>query len=242
MDDKLREALATGRELYRKKEFSRAEPYLSQLAAANVPYADVYNMLGVIHHDSGHFTKAQSCFEQALKINPAYTEAGLNLAVVYNDMGKYVDAKDTYVSTMTSSTDSGGKLDNFTTGKLANMYAEIAEVYTTAGSFDEGIAEYRRALALRPTFIDLRLKLAQALRESNDHEGALKELKLILGQNPEYLPARITMGITQFSVGNAPGAIDTLKAVLVDHPGEKRAKLYLDMIESHQQRSSDQGS
>ena len=75
MDDNLREALATGRELYNKKEYVRAEPYLTQLSEAKVPYADVYNMLGVIHHDGGQFSKAQECFEEALRINPEYSLA-----------------------------------------------------------------------------------------------------------------------------------------------------------------------
>ena len=233
MDEKLREALATGRELYRQKEYVRAEPYLAQVATASVPYADVYNMLGVIYHDVGQFQRAQQCFEEALKINPAYTEASLNLAVTYNDMGRYAEAKDLYLGALTSSTRPGGKLDSFVMGKLANMYAEIAEVYASSGAFDEAIAEYRRALALRPTFIDIRLRLAEALRDAGRPQDALRELKAILAQNPDYMPARIHPGLTLFSTGDGAGAIRDLEAILKDHPDNSRAKLYLDMINSH---------
>jgi tetratricopeptide (TPR) repeat protein len=237
MDDKLREALATGRELYRQKEFVRAEPYLSQIAGANLPYADVYNMLGVIYHDMGQFSRAQSCFEEALRINPAYTEASLNLAVTYNDMGRYAEAKDLYLGALTSSTRPGGKLDSFVMGKLANMYADIAEVYGSSGAFDEAIAEYRRALSLRPTFIDIRLRLAETLRDAGRPQDALRELKAILAQNPEYTPARLHHGLTLFSTGDSPGAISELDALLREHPDNARAKLYLDMIKQHQSRS-----
>lgn len=233
MDDKLREALSAGRDLYRQKEFLRAEPYLAQVAQANVPYADVYNMLGVIYHDMGQFSRAQQCFEEAIKINPAYTEASLNLAVTYNDMGRYADAKELYLGALTSSTRPGGKLDSFVMGKLANMYAEIASVFAAAGAFEEAIGEYRRALALRPTFVDLRLKLAEALRDAARPQEALRELKAILAQNPDYLPARIHHGLTLFSTGDAAAAMKELGQVVADHPDNGRAKLYLEMIRSH---------
>ncbi len=236
MDEKLREALATGRELYRQKEFVRAEPHLAKVADAKLPYADVHNMLGVIYHDVGQFSKAQACFEEALRINPAYTEASLNLAVTYNDMGRYAEARDLYLGALTSSTRPGGKIDSFVMGKLANMYADIAEVFASSGAFDEAIGEYRRALALRPTFIDLRHKLAQALRDAGRADDSLRELRAILAQNAEYLPARLSLGLTLFSVGDAPGALRALDAVLVDHPEHPRAKVYRAMISEHASR------
>jgi tetratricopeptide (TPR) repeat protein len=241
MDEKLREALGTGRSLYAKKEYSRAEPYLALLERAKVPYADVYNMLGVIHHDGGQFSKAQGAFEEALRINPGYTEASLNLAVTYNDMGRYQEAKETYLSALTQSTRPGAKLDSFVMGKLANMYAEIAEVFVSSGAFEEAVGEYRRALALRPTFIDIRLKLAQALRDVGRADDARRELKTILAQNPDYVPARIHLGITLFSLGKSLEAVAELKAVLANYPDDKRARLYLDMIESHLVRRGEGG-
>ena len=247
MDDKVREALATGRELYRRKEYVRAEVYLAQVAAAQVPYADVYNMLGVVYHDVGQFSRAQRCFEEAIKINPAYTEASLNLAVTYNDMGRYAEAKDLYLGALTSSTRPGVKLDSFVMGKLANMYAEIAEVYASSGAFDEAVCEYRKALALRPTFIDLRLRLAEALRDAGRAPDALRELKAILAQNPDYLPARLHYGLTLFSTGDSASAMSELQAIVDEpHPSDQetsqkqrgRAKLYLDMIRQHASRRS----
>jgi tetratricopeptide (TPR) repeat protein len=234
MNEKLREALALGRELYAAKEFARAEPYLREVADAEVRYADVYNMLGVIHHDAGQFSKAQSCFEESLRINPSYTEAALNLAVTYNDMGHYQDAKDTYVAALTHSTHPGGKLDTYVLGKLANMYADIAEVFGAAGAFDEAAAELRRGLSLRPTFIDLRLRLAQVYRDSGKLDDAYRELRTIQAQSPDYLPARLHLGLTEFALGRASDAIQTLEEIVVDHPDDKRARLYLDMIRSNQ--------
>jgi tetratricopeptide (TPR) repeat protein len=190
-------------------------------------------MLGVIYHDMGQFSRAQQCFEEALRINPAYTEASLNLAVTYNDMGRYAEAKDLYLGALTASTRPGAKLDSFVMGKLANMYAEIAEVFASAGAYDEAIAELRRALALRPTFVDIRLRLAEALRDAGRPQDALRELKAILAQSPDFLPARLHHGLTLFSTGDAAAAIQELERLSQEHPDNQRAKMYLEMIRTH---------
>ena len=236
MDQKLREALDIGRDLYKKKQYASAETHLAQVADAKLPYADVYNMLGVIYHDSGQFSRAQKCFEESLRINPSYTEAGLNLSVTYNDMGRYSEAKDLYLQALTSSSRTGSKLDRFVTGKLANMYAEIAEVYLSSGAFDEGIGELRRALLLRPTFIDIRLRLAEALGDAGRVQDALRELRAILAQNPDYIPARIHQGLTLFAAGDSTGAAQELQAVLQQQPNHPRARVYLSMLQEHAQR------
>jgi tetratricopeptide (TPR) repeat protein len=237
MDDTLREALATGRDLYRQRDFVRAEPYLAQVTAAKLPYADVYNMLGVVYHDVGQFSKAQACFEEALRINPAYTEASLNLAVTYNDMGRYAEARDLYLGALTTSTRPGAKLDSFVMGKLANMYADIAEVYASSGSWDEAVGEYRRALALRPTFVDLRVRLAQTLRDANRVDEAIRELRAVLAQNADYLPARLSLGLAQFSKGDHAAALQEIEAVLQKEPNNSRAVVFRDMIREHASRA-----
>jgi tetratricopeptide (TPR) repeat protein len=236
MDDTLREALATGRELYRQRDFVRAEPHLARVTAAKMPYADVHNMLGVIYHDVGQFSKAQACFEEALRINPAYTEASLNLAVTYNDMGRYAEARDLYLGALTTSTRPGAKLDSFVMGKLANMYADIAEVYASSGAWDEAVGEYRRALALRPTFVDLRVRLAQALRDAGKPDEAVRELRAVLAQNADYLPARLSLGLAHFSKGDHAAALQELEAVLQKDPDHHRARVLRDMIREHASR------
>lgn len=233
MDEKLQESLATGRELYHKKEYARAEPYLAQLASARVPYADVYNMLGVIRHDAGEFEGALACFQEALRINPAYTEASLNLAVTYNDMGRYLEARDLYLGALDHSTKPGAKLDAFVMGKVANMYAEIGDVYASCGAHEEAISEYQRALALRPKFIDIRLRLAQVQRDAGFAAEAKAELETILSQNPDYVPARIHLALTLFSLGSAQKSIAAFEAVLTKDPENRRAQLYLDMVRAH---------
>ena len=83
MDERLRNLMHLAREHYENHEYAEAEPILLQIVREHQGFADMFNMLGVIHHGHGRFTQAQEMFEHALKINPNYTEAALNLAVTY---------------------------------------------------------------------------------------------------------------------------------------------------------------
>jgi tetratricopeptide (TPR) repeat protein len=232
MDETLRQALALGHGHYLKKEYGPAEQYLTQVVEQNQSFADVYNMLGVIYHDQGQYQKALRAFEAALRINPGYTDAALNLAVTYNDTGKYKEAQETYRHALSRSGARQGKIDRFVGGKLANMYAEIGDVWLSSGFYAEAIREYRRALELGPAFVDIRSKLAGALRDLGDREQAIQEYEEAVRQAPNYVPARLNLGLSLFAAGRRDEAVKHWMAVLEISPGNRNAELYLDLAKS----------
>ncbi len=230
MDDALKQLLTLGRGYFEKKQYQEAEAYLSQVVDQNQSFADVYNMLGVIYHGGGQFARAQRAFEAALRLNPAYTDAALNLAIIYNDLGRYSEAKEVYSAALSRQHDNPHHMDPYVKGKISNMYADIGEVYASSGMLDEAIVEYRRALDLGPTFVDIRLKLANALRDLKRHDEALKEFEEILRTNPNYLPGRVHYGITLFAAGRRADAIAVWEDVLGRSPGNKSAEMYLNLV------------
>ena len=163
----------------------------------------------------------------ALRINPGYTDAALNLAVTYNDTGKYREAQETYNHAMSRSGAAPGKLDRFVQGKLANLYAEIGDVYLSSGVYPEAIAEYRRALALGPGFVDLRAKLAGAPRDAGEREKAIAEYEECVRQSPNYVPARLNLGLSLYAAGRKQEAAAHWQAVLSISPGNRNAETYL---------------
>jgi tetratricopeptide (TPR) repeat protein len=229
MDETLKQALALGQGYYLKREYGLAEQYLTQVVEQNQSFADVYNMLGVIFHDQGQYQKALRAFEAALRINPGYTDAALNLAVTYNDTGKYKEAQETYRHALSRSGARQGKIDRFVQGKLANMYADIGDVWLSSGLYAEAIQEYRRALELGPAFADVRSRLAGALRDSGEREQAIKEYEEVVRHSPSYVPARLNLGLSLFAAGRREEAVKHWRAVLEISPGNRNAEMYLQL-------------
>jgi tetratricopeptide (TPR) repeat protein len=230
--DGLRQALTLGRLYFLKKDYARAEQHLNQVVEQNQSFADVYDMLGLIYSEQGQYQKAERAFEAALRINPRYTDAALNLAVIYNDTGKYREAREIYRQALTHAEAAPGELDRFVKGKLANVYSDAGDVWLCAGKHGEAIGEYRRALALCPGFVDIRAKLAAALRDAGEREQALAEYQEIVRQAPSYVPARLALGVTLHALGKRDEAIREWEKVLELAPGNGSAETYLKLARS----------
>ena len=223
-----------GKDAYINNDYDTAMEYFSQIIKDGFEFADVYNMVGIIHHDKGKFEKAVQALEKALKINPKYTDASLNLAVIYNDMGQLKKAREIYAKAkqiVNEETKTDG-LDPYSLGKLSNLHANLADIYYAHGIYKEAIKEYQKALALSPDFVDIRTKLGIALRDSGKQRESIKELKKALVLKPDYTQALLAIGLSHYMEENIKEAKESWEKVLKINPDEKRAKFYLQMIEA----------
>ncbi|HET6346222.1 MAG TPA: tetratricopeptide repeat protein [Myxococcota bacterium] len=234
MDETLKKLLSTAKATYSARDFEQARGILEDIVARHPGFADVHNMLGIVYHDAGLFSKAQEALEEALRINPRYTEAALNLAVLYNDLGKYAEARETYARALSYCRTAQPSLDPFVAGKIANMHAETAEAYQTAGHLDAAISEYGKALALRPTFADIRTRLARILVETRQHTLAADELQRALQDRPDYIPARVQLGICWYAMGRRDEAVRQWTQVLQNDPQNASAAMYLRLVAGDQ--------
>ena len=237
MDDHLKQQLLLGREHYQKREFDKAEYLLKQVVQHTDRFADVFDMLGVIAHSQGDFAQAEQHFEKAVSLNPNYTEAQLNLMVTYNDLGKYDSAREIYAQIRGRAAGGDGPADPFAMGKIANMHAEISQAYHDAGMVAEAVIELERAVALCPTFVDLRTRLAMLYRDTGHLERAREQLQIVKQHNPSYIQARVLLGVTQLSAGEYDAAIGEFAAVLERDSEHKSAQMYLKIAESQRAKS-----
>jgi tetratricopeptide (TPR) repeat protein len=233
MDDAVRELVALGKDHFQRGDWSLAAGHLEQVIARGAAFADVHHMLGVCYHQMGEFDPSQRAFERALEINPGYVEASLNLAILCNDLGQYEKAQKVYSNALDRARkgarhESGDEpVDAFTGGKIANLHAAVGDAYVGARRPADAAAEFRRALELSPGFVDLRMKLAAALRESGDAEAAATELRRAVRDAPAYVPARLALGLACSARGKLEEAIEQWEEVLRMDPGHRTAQLYL---------------
>jgi tetratricopeptide (TPR) repeat protein len=233
MDDAVRELVALGKDHFQRGDWSLAAGHLEQVIARGAAFADVHHMLGVCYHQLGEFDPSQRAFERALEINPGYVEASLNLAILCNDLGQYEKAQKVYSNALERARnearhETGDEpLDAFTRGKIANLHATVGDAYLAARRPADAATEFRRALEQSPGFVDVRMKLAAALRESGDAEGAAAELRRAVGDAPAYLPARLALGLACSARGKLDEAIEQWEEVLRMDPGHRTAQLYL---------------
>ena len=226
------ELVSRGRAHYRAGEYAEAAACFEEVLREKAPYADVYDMLGVIYHQDGRLADAEEMFHHALRINPSYTEAALNLVVTCNDMGKYAEAKEIYERAMATSKRAPRELDPFAKGKIANMHADVGAAYRAVALYEEAIREYERALALCPTFVDIRTQLGDTLREMGDVAGAIGELERVRTENPRFIAGRLKLGLGYHAAGRRDEAAAEWRAVLALEPGDRTAPMYLALLES----------
>ncbi|MBU1238647.1 tetratricopeptide repeat protein [Myxococcota bacterium] len=229
MED-LRKLVAQGREAYTNGDYETAEKLLLRVVEIRDNMADVQNMLGVIYSQTGRVEEAKKYFERAIIINPGYTDAALNLSVTYNELGKYDEARKVYTRAMLHSRSQPQELDPFIRGKLANMHADLGEVYRELGMFPEAVHEYQRSLELAGSFIDLRTRLAEIFKDMGEPEKAKLELLSVLDQNPSYVPALIAMGVFHFSQQEFEEASEYFNKVKELNPDNRSSSLYLKML------------
>jgi len=235
MDDHLKQLLLLGREHYQKREFDKAEYLLKQVVQQTDRFADVFDMLGVIAHAHGDFAQAELNFEKAVGLNPNYTEAQLNLMVTYNDLGKYDSAREIYARIRGRA---AGPTDPFAMGKIANMHAEISQAYQDAGMPKEAVSELERAVALCPSFVDLRTRLATLYRDLGQKERAREQLEIAKQYNPNYVQARVLLGVALLSAGEHSAAIEEFQAVIERDADHKSAQMYLKIAQTQQRNSA----
>lgn len=233
MSEALREIIDQGQEAYERGAYGEAEPLLTQgLREGAEGYADVHHALGVIYHGTGRFAEARAAFERAVEINPDYTEAAINLAITYNDLGHYAEAQQLMARLKPQPGPVGPRtLDPFVRGKIANLHAQVADAYRSAGLLDDACREYAKALELGPDFVDIRMRLAQCLADRGMTNDAVSQLETMLEIKPSFTNGWVRLGLLRMRHDAPAAARAALNRALQLDPTHPRALSYLRMLE-----------
>ena len=222
----------SGRRAFEERKYDQALQYLEKAAIEKNEYADIFNMLGLIYYYNERYSDAILSFERALAINPDYTEASLNLSVVYNELGKFDKGKGAYEQAKASRKESSTYLDPYVKGRVANMHAALGVIYKDMGVYVEAVAEFKKALALRPEFVDIKTELGVAYRDMKDFDNAVRELLEAVKLKKDCAMPRIQLGLTYYTMGRNELAKAEWSKVLDFSPDDKMALMYMTLLKS----------
>ena len=228
--DTASDLVARARERFAVRDYHGAVLLLQEAAVEGLAYADAFNLLGLSLALVGRQQDALAAFDRALSLNPRYVEAHLNRAVLLNDLGRTVDAREAFTQAELLGKPDETGFPAMVANRLANAHAGLANEYRAAGALDEAVAQYRRALELRPGFADIRLALARALLERGRHEEAAAALDLVLEARPQWLDAMLLRGLSAYLQGDLDGAEAVWSRAAERHPEEPRVEIYRAMV------------
>jgi tetratricopeptide (TPR) repeat protein len=190
-------------------------------------FADVHNKAGLCLAMLGDPKAALEEFDEALKISDTYAEAHLNRAIVLQGLGHFEEARKHLVRADELDRLDSEEFPSDVGHRIAITHAKLGDLYLVADHPQEAAEEYRKALAVRARFLDIRSKYAEALMGMGRWKEAQEQLEAILERNPEFTSARLRLGLSLNRQGDAEGARREWERCVRDDPRDMRAKAYL---------------
>lgn len=220
---------ATG--LYRDNQYQEAEKILLELLKQAPEYANLHNMLGVIHSHNNQFKKAIHHFKKALSLNPGYTEAQLNLAIILADTGAYDQAQSEFGKASRREKETRSELSSGVRIKLANAHIDLGKAYQELGLHEQASEEYQKAARLCPDFADVHNRLGVTQRERGLFEQAEASFREALRINPQYAEVYTNLGVLFFRRGDRESAVQNWEEALRINPQSNVAQVYLKLAQ-----------
>ena len=222
--------LSLARERFALRDYHGTYLLLREAVAAEHDFADARHLLGLALSMLDRREEALAEFDAALARNPRYLEAHVNRAVLLAGMGREAEAQQAFAVAGELGRTDGSGFPAAVGNRLANAHAMLGNEYRQAGALAEAEAQYRRALVLRPGFVDVRLALARALLERGAHAHAATELDEVLGKRPNLLDALLLRGLAGYLVGDLVSAGLAWERAARLAPDDPRVETYRAML------------
>ena len=228
-----RQAVARGTSAWEREDYEGALERFLEVLADFPTFADVRNKAGLCLAMLARFDEALHHFDAALEENPAYAEAHLNRGIVLNELGRHEEAQEALARADELDRRDSRAFPSEVGNRIAVTHAQLGDLYLVADRPQEAKEHYRKALSIRPRFVDIRSKYAEALIELGEHEDARAELEAILEPRPTFVGARVRLGVVLKKLGDVDRAIHEWRRCMEDDPSDMRARAYLASVGVH---------
>lgn len=220
-----------GQQAFDRKDYAAALAAFREILIDHPDFADIQHAAALCLIFMGRSADALEALDAALSANPDYVEAHVNRALVLQDLGRYDDARAAFNRAGELEHDDGGRFPAALASRLAAGHAALGETYVDAGALDEGAAQYRTALELRPGFHDIRNRLAEVLMAQGRPAEAEQELRRVLETNPRFTAARLNLGLALYRQGLRRDAASEWEQCRSEQPDNPQLRAYLSTLE-----------
>jgi tetratricopeptide (TPR) repeat protein len=173
----------------KRGDYHRSASLLDRAAALNPDAVDLLLYAGTVHVRAGQLRAAENWFLQCLERRPGWMPALLNLVDVHIRMRDYAAAHARVQQAQCAHP------------RLAAAHYAQGRVLGAEGRYSEEIAAYRRAIALKPDFVDAYVNAGVALRDLRRFDDALTMFKKALAIDPDHAGARNNRAQTNLQLG-----------------------------------------
>jgi tetratricopeptide (TPR) repeat protein len=235
----VRQIVARGISAWERDDFQSALDTFEEVLRDHPQYADVHNKAGLCLAMLNRLDDALAHFDAALELNPAYAEAHLNRGIILNDLGRADEAAEAFNKASELDSRDSRVFPSDVGNRIAVTLAQLGDLYLVANHPEEAVKHYESAIEIRPRFMDIRSKLAEALIEVGELHRARDELRLILETRPTFVGARVRLGVVLHRLGDDEAAVEEWQQCLEDDPTDMRARAYLASVHHEQQGEGD---
>jgi tetratricopeptide (TPR) repeat protein len=223
--------VAQARERFQLQDYYGAIHLLEEVVESGRAFADAYQLLGVSYSLVGQPETGLKHLDHAVKLNPNYVEALIHRAIVLNELGREDEAHDALRHAGAVSSELRQGFPSHLAAKLANLHAALGDAYAEAGGWREAIDQYQAALALGPSFHDLRYGLGRLLLQAGRALEAREQFEIIVRARPDFLDAQAMLGLACYLSGDGLEARRVWEECRNRRPEDPRIEAYLAMLD-----------
>ena len=127
-------------DLYKLKNFNKAELEAKKILKTHPKIAFLYNLLGLVMAAQKKNDEALIYYKKGIEIKPDYAMIYNNLGLLYKDLNKYGEAEEYYKKSI--------KIDN----KLLEALNNLGSLYLELSKHDDAIKFFKRSLEINSKF------------------------------------------------------------------------------------------
>ena len=180
--------------------------------AINPRYAKALFLRGLTQYEAGQPEPALASIQEAVAVDPAFQAPRFGEAVAAHQAGDYAAAHALFAPIAETDVDD----ITFHSRLGADLYRRSMYV--------EAATEFEKALALNPSYADIRNHLGITFNAQGLYPEAIEAFRAALALRPEYTEARTNLALTLRAAGRPDEAAAEFARVLEVDPGNALAR------------------